>query len=92
MYCPLSAFLLVNGYLPSVYPPELEIKETTETDCSASLLGLEFNIFKTLKIFKIINFPYLCNIPSSPTYDVYISHLIRYARVSTNYSDFLECH
>ena len=42
---------------------------------------------------NIINCPYLCNnIPSSPVYGLYISQLIRYARASTNYSDFLEHH
>ena len=29
------------------------------------------------------------NIPASPAYGVYISQLIRYARASNNYSDFL---
>ena len=28
------------------------------------------------------------NIPASPAYGVYISQLIRYARASSNYSDF----
>ena len=43
--------------------------------------------------FKIINFPNMCsNIPASPAYGVYISQLIRYARASSNYSDFLERH
>jgi hypothetical protein len=32
------------------------------------------------------------NIPASPAYDVYISQLIRYARASSNYSDFLKRH
>jgi hypothetical protein len=32
------------------------------------------------------------NIPSSPAYGVYISQLIRYARASSNYSDFLKRH
>ena len=32
------------------------------------------------------------NIPASPAYGVYISQLIRYARASSNYSDFLKCH
>ena len=31
-------------------------------------------------------------LPASPTYGVYISQLIRYARASTNYSDFLKRH
>ena len=43
--------------------------------------------------FKIINFPNMCsNIPASPAYGVYISQLIRYARASNNYSDFLKRH
>ena len=43
--------------------------------------------------FKIINFPNMCsNIPASPAYGAYISQLIRYARVSSNYSDFLKLH
>jgi hypothetical protein len=32
------------------------------------------------------------NMPASPAYGAYISQLIRYARVSSNYSDFLERH
>jgi len=43
--------------------------------------------------FKIINFPNMCsNIPASPAYGIYISQLIRYARASSNYSDFLKRH
>jgi hypothetical protein len=38
-----------------------------------------------------MNFPNMCsNIPASPAYGVYISQLIRYARASSNYSDFLK--
>jgi hypothetical protein len=32
------------------------------------------------------------NIPASPAYGVYISQLIRYARASSNYSNFLKRH
>jgi hypothetical protein len=40
--------------------------------------------------FSIVDFPYLCsNIPASPTYGVYISQLIRYARVCSAYYQFL---
>ena len=35
----------------------------------------------------------MCSIiPASPAYGVYISQLIRYARASSNYSDFLKRH
>jgi hypothetical protein len=32
------------------------------------------------------------NIPAFPAFGVYISQLIRYARASSNYSDFLKRH
>jgi hypothetical protein len=88
-----------------IYPPELEVKETTDTASSASFLDiyLEFDDSGQLSTkiydkrddlnFKIINFPNMCsNIPASPAYGVYISQLIRYAWASSNYSDFLKRH
>ena len=92
-------------FLPLIYPPELEVKEATATASSVSFLDIypEFDDsgeFST-KIydkrddfnFKIINFSNMCsNIPASPAYGVYISPLIRYARASSNYSDFLKRH
>jgi hypothetical protein len=88
-----------------IYPSELEIKETTYTASSASILDiyLEFddsgqpsnNIYDKRDDFnfEIINFPNMCsNIPASPAYGVYFSQLIRYARASSNYSDFLKRH
>jgi hypothetical protein len=93
------------AFLPLIYPPELEIEETTDTAVSASFLDLylEFDDSGQLSTniydkrdgfnFKIINFPNMCsNIPTSPAYGVYISQLIRYAGTSSNYSDFLKRH
>ena len=92
-------------FLPLIYPPELEAKETTDTASSATFLDiyLEFNESGQLSTkiydkrddfnFKIINFPNVCSIiPASPAYGVYISQLICYARASSNYSDFLKRH
>jgi hypothetical protein len=83
----------------------VEIKETTDTASSASFLDvyLEYDDSGQLSTkiydkrgdfnFKIINFPNMCsNIPASPTYSVNISQLIRYARASSNYSDFFKRH
>ena len=40
--------------------------------------------------FPVVNFPFLSsNIPESPAYGVFVSLLIRYARVCSNYEDFL---
>ena len=84
-------------FFPLIYPPELEIKETTYTASSASILDiyLEFDdsgqLCTNIYDFNIINFPNMCsNIPASP--GVYFSQLIRYARASSNYSDFLKRH
>ena len=88
-----------------IYPSELEVNETTDTVSSASFLDLYLEFGDSCQLsttiydkrddfnFKIINFPNMCsNIPASPAYGVYISQLIRYARASSNYSDFLKRH
>ena len=39
--------------------------------------------------FDIVNFPFLyCDVPRRTSYGIYISHLIRFATVSSNRSDF----
>ena len=88
-----------------IYPPELEIKETTDTASSASFLDLylEFDTNGQLSTriydkrddfkFEIINFPHMdSNIPSSPAYGVYISQLIHYTRGCSKYSEFVKRH
>ena len=43
--------------------------------------------------FHIVNFPFLSsNIPSSPSYGVYIWQLIRYATCCSHYDDSRYCH
>ena len=82
-------------------PDKLEIKDTTESDKSASyldiLLNIDYNGRLTTSLydkrddfdFAIVNFPFLCsNIPLSPAYGLYISQLIRYARACFAYEDF----
>ena len=86
-----------------IYTNELEIKDTTDTEKSASYLDLFLYIDNGGRLnsklydkrddfdFPIVNFPFLSsNIPASPAYGVYISQLIRYARACVQYSDFLE--
>jgi hypothetical protein len=71
-------------YFPLIYPPELEVIETTDTAKSASFMDiyLEFddNGQPSTKIydkrddfnFKIINIPTMCsNITASPAYGIY---------------------
>ena len=88
----------LENYLGQVYSPELEIKDTTEGNTSASYLDLLLSIGRDCQprnslydkrgdfSFHITNFPFLrSNIPSSPAYGVYISQLIRYARDCSSY-------
>ena len=92
-------------FLPLIYPPELEVKETpiqlrshhfwTYTSNLTTVVNsvLKFMISGDDFNFKIINFLNMwSHIPASPAYGVYISQLIRYARASSNYSDFLKRH
>ena len=85
-----------------MYPPELEIKDTTESNTSSSYLDLLLSIGGDGQLhtslndkrddfnFHITNFPFLSsNIPSSPAYGVFISQLIRYARASSSYECFI---
>ena len=85
-----------------MYPAELEIKDTTENNTSASFLDLLLSIESDGQLhtslygkrddfnFHITNFPFLSsNIPSSPAYGVFISQLIRYARACSSYECFI---
>ena len=70
----------------------------TETSTSASYLDLCLSLTDGAVLnqtddfdFRIVIFPYICsNIHESPAYGVYISHLIRYARASSSYGDFID--
>jgi hypothetical protein len=81
-----------HNYVHLIYPDELEIKDTTESDKSASYLDILLNVDSNGRLkatiydkrddfdFAIVDFPFLCtcsNIPLSPVYGVHISQLIR---------------
>ena len=70
-----------GDFVDHIYPIELEIKNTTDTDTSASYLDLhlEFDSEGRLRTklygkrddfnFPIVNFPLICsNIPAAPAY------------------------
>ena len=91
-----------ENYLGQMYPAELEIIDTTESNTSASYLDLLLSIESDGQLrtslydkrddfnFHITNFPFLSsNIPSSPAYGVFISQLLRYARACSSYECFI---
>jgi len=100
---PVLLFQLLLYRQCSVYPSELEIKDTTITAKSASYLDLHLSVDTIGRLytklndkrdhfnFQIMNFPFLSSyIPTSPAYGVCILQLIPYSRACAPYSDFLE--
>jgi hypothetical protein len=94
---------MFGDFVDRIYPIELEIKDTTDTDRSASYLDLHLEIDSEGRLrtkfydkgddfnFPIVNFPFICsNIPAAPAYGVYISQMIRYSKVCGSYQDFLD--
>ena len=83
-----------------IYPTELQFNKANSSDNEAPFLGLNLSITNGIvssKIydkrddfnFEIVNFPFLDgDVPRSPSYGVYISQLIRFARVCSNVDDF----
>ena len=80
-----------------IYPSELQLNRA---NTEATFLGLHLSISNDIvstKIndkrddfdFEIVNFPFIDDdVPRSTSYRVYISQLIRFARASSNVTDF----
>ena len=84
-----------------IYPSELQLNKANVSDTEASFLDLHLSVsygFVKTKIydkrydfdFDIVNFPFLDgDVPRSTSYGVYISQLIRFARVSSHVDHFI---
>ena len=89
-----------EGMVNRIYQPELQLNEANTSDTEAPFLDLHLSIsngFVSSKIydkrddfdFDIVNFPFLDgDVPRSTSYGVYISQLVRFARVSSHVTDF----
>ena len=96
----IEAFPYFEGMVNRIYPPELQLNKANTADTEAPFLDLHLSIsngFVSSKIydkrddfdFDIVNFPFLDgDVPRSTSYGVYISQLIRFARVSSHVVDF----
>ena len=83
-----------------IYPTELKLNKANYSDTEAPFLDLKLSItngivsFKIYNkwdgfIFKIVFFSFLDgDVPHSPSYGLYISQLIRFARVCSNVDEF----
>ena len=82
------------------YHTELQLNRANSSDTEAPFLDLNLSITNGIassKIydkqddfnFEIVNFPFLDgDVPRSPSYGVYISQLIRFAKVCSNVDDY----
>ena len=82
-----------EGKVNQIYPPELQLNKPNTSDTEAPFLDFHLPIsngFVSSKIydkrdnfdFDIVNFPIMDgDVPRRPSYGVYISQLIRFARV-----------
>ena len=83
-----------------IYPTELQLNKANSSDTEAPFLDLNLSITNDIvssKIydkrdnfnFEMVSFPFLDgDVPRSPSYGVYISQLIHFARVCSNVDDF----
>jgi hypothetical protein len=92
-----------GDFVDRIYPIEFEIKNTTDTDRSASYINLHLEIDSRGRLRRklydkrddfnvpIVNFPFICsNFSTAPAYGVYISQMIRYSGACCSYQDFLD--
>ena len=89
-----------NPYFGQIYPTELQLNKANSSDTEAPFLDLNLSVSNGIvssKIydkrddlnFEIENFPFLDgDVPRSPSYGIYISQLIRFARVCSNVDVF----
>ena len=99
-HCNHLAVKFSEGMVNRIYPPELQLNKANTSDTEAPFLDLHLSIsngFASYKIydkrddfdFDMVNFPFLDgDVPRSTSYGVYISQLIRFARVSSHVADF----
>ena len=92
-----SRYLLIDDLLNNpcceqmvgqIYPSELQVNKANSSDTKAKHFDLKLSISNDFN-FEIVKFPFLHgDVPSSSSYGVYISQLIRFTRVCCNVVDF----
>ncbi len=95
---------LFEEILSDVYPPEMIVNKTNISARKTNFLDLTISIYRGkfyVKLydkrddydFEVINYPFLDgNIPKNQSYGVFISQLVRFARINSSYNRFiLDC-
>ena len=93
----MTYLILIIG---KIYPTELQLNKANSSDTEGPFFNLNLSITNGIVSsnffdkqdyfnFEIVIFPFLDgDVPRSPSYIVYISQLIRFARVCSNVDDF----
>ena len=94
---------MFGDFVDRIYPIELELKDTTDTDRSASCLDLHIEIDDEGRLrtklynkrdyfnFLIVIFPFICsNIPAAPAYWVWVHEIyLTVAQLAAEISNIL---
>ena len=87
-------------YIPDIYPAELQLNKANTSDKETSFLDLNIKVIGSdihTSVydkrddfgFPIVNFPWLSgDVPRLPSYGIYISQLVRFARCCTSVLGF----
>ena len=87
-------------YIPDIYPAELKLNKANTSEEETSFLDLNIKVIGSdihTSIydqhddfgFPFVNFPWLSgDVPRLPSYGIYISQLVRFARYCTSVLDF----
>ena len=89
-------------YIPDIYPAELQLNKANTSDKETSFLDLNIKVIGSdihTSVYDkrddfgfpiiIVNFPWLSgDVPRLPSYGIYISQLVRFARCCTSVLDF----
>ena len=93
--------LVSTAYISTIYPSELQLTATSTSSTEVCYLDtniktgstntpFRISIKRDNFTFRIVNFPHMdSNIPTNPASGVYISQLVRYARICTSKVDFM---
>ena len=87
-------------HIPDIYPTELQLNKAITSDKETSFLDFDIKVFGSdvhTSVydkrddfgFPIVNFPWFSgDVPRFPSYVVYISQLVRFARCCTSVYDY----
>ena len=97
---PCNSRVIKRTHIPDIYLTDLQLNKANTSNKETSFLDLNINVIgsdghtsvydkRDEFGFPIVNFPWLsCDAPRLPSYGVYISQLVRFARCCTIISDF----